>query len=81
MPTESGTVLSGSAIVFGLNYRQQPIVNIPPDAIKTRVRLRAGRPGRAFVRFPDRVEEWVLGFDDNTLNGKWVLKFKQGVNL
>jgi hypothetical protein len=72
---------SGIPLVFGVKDRQ-PIVNIPGDALKVRVRLRARQVAKAFVKFHDRIEEWVIGYDgDKISTGRWQLKFKQAVNL
>jgi hypothetical protein len=52
------------------------ISNLPPDAIKVRIRMRKKREGHAFVKFHNRVEDWVLGLE----NGRLFLMIRQAVN-
>jgi hypothetical protein len=66
-------------IVFGVKP-VRPIVNLPPEAIKVRIRLRSGKRGTAFVRYPDRIEKWTLGFCNNNPQDDWRLAFLEGVN-
>ena len=59
-----------------LTAAEMEISNLPPDALKVRIRLRPKMEGRAFVKFANRVESWILGFD----NGKMFLMMLRGVN-
>lgn len=71
----------GEVIVFGIKERR-PIVNLPPDALKVKVRMRVGKPGKAFVKFHDRIEGWVIGYENNCIaKDSWILRFKEGENL
>ncbi len=53
------TINKGFRIIVGCKPIK-PIVNIPSDALKVRVRMRRERPGHAIVKFLDRIENWVL---------------------
>lgn len=71
----------GQAVVWGCKPLR-PIINIPPDALRVKIRLRPGSVGRAFVKFPDRIEEWYLQPADRlTLNHpQWILGLLRAVN-
>ena len=76
----SKVIHKGIAIVFGL-AEPRPIVNIPPAATKVRLRLRNNQPGRAFVRYPDRTEHWILFPADGRIGcTEWKLGALQGTN-
>lgn len=79
MATTSHT---GLPVVFGTGQPIRSIVNLPPGALKVRLRLRNTAVGKAYVKFPDRVEEWVLGYEGNvrTPDSNWVLLIKTGAN-
>ncbi len=65
--------VTGKAVVFGIRD-VKPIANLPSDAIKVRIRLRAGDVGKAFVRFKYRIELWYLAPSGNMLNAEtWEL--------
>lgn len=49
----------GFAVVWGVR-EQKPIVNIPPDALRVKIRMRDNQAARAFVRFKDRIERWII---------------------
>lgn len=73
--------ITGRAVVFGVKY-PRPITNIPPDALKVRLRLRPDDIGMAFVKFQDRVEQWSLSPTGNIINAPtWELGLLQGVNV
>ncbi len=74
-------VLMGKAFVWGVKPFH-PIINIPPDAISVKVKLRAVHIGRAFVKYPDRVEDWALQPADGiTINHpNWKLGVLLAVN-
>lgn len=74
-------LVTGKAIIFGIRP-VKPIVNIPPDALKVRIRMRAGSCANAFIKFADRVECWLIGPSGNVLSSEtWVLLHKEGVNV
>jgi hypothetical protein len=77
-----GQFIRGIAVVFGARD-PRPIVNIPPGAIKVRLRLRNTATGKAFIRFPDRVEQWLLMPEDETTinHPNWKLGRLLGVNV
>jgi hypothetical protein len=71
----------GIAVIFGAQPLK-PIANVPPDALKVRVRLRNNDQAQAFVQFKDRIEHWILGPFDGTHKTctQWELLRLQGVN-
>ncbi len=73
--------IKGRACIWGA-VPPKPISNIPPDALKVRLRLRNIEPGIAFVKFADRVEQWVLMPEDERTQAcpTWKLGILQGVN-
>lgn len=73
------TAMKGIAVVWGA-HKPRPIVNIPIDALKVRLRLRNDDMGRAFVKFKDRIEHWILVPIGPGVSGDWMLGFLQGVN-
>lgn len=74
------SIRKGMAVVFGV-HPEKRIVNVPDDALKVRVRMRAGEFARAFVKFPDRVEQWILMPANGHLNcPEWRLGILQGRN-
>jgi hypothetical protein len=73
-------IQKGVSIIWGVKPIK-PIVNIPDDAIRFKIRLRNDRPAMAFVKFSDRVEQWVI-VPEGPLLGceEWKLGFVQKVN-
>lgn len=70
----------GKAIIIGVQP-VKPIINIPADALKVRVRLRNEEIGKAFVKFHDRIEKWLLVPTGNVINAPtWELGILTGVN-
>lgn len=70
----------GKAIIWGIRP-VKPIVNIPADALKVRLRLRNDNCARAYVRFEDRIEQWIIQPSDNVLSADtWILGWLEGVN-
>lgn len=65
--------------MFGLRP-VRPIANIPTDAMKTKVKTRSQRSASAFVRFRDRIEHWIIGYEDDDMNRDWVLRIHVGTN-
>ena len=76
------SIMKGTAVVFGI-LPVLPIADIPKEALKVKVRLRAGKIAKAFVFYENRVEQrmifpagdwWMLG----TVMGvnKWVRHLK-----
>lgn len=71
---------TGQAVIFGIRD-VKPIVNIPQDAEKVRLRLRAKGAAKAFVKFKDRIEEWIICPTGNVTGADtWEIRFKQGEN-
>ncbi len=54
----------------------KPIVNIPHDALKSRLRMRQADIARVYIRFSDRIERWIIAEDGD----HWRLEFKTGEN-
>lgn len=74
------SVTHGIAIIWGVRP-QKPIANIPADARRVKVKMRPTKEVRAFLKFDDRVEEWVIGPSGNVTNADtWELRFKRGEN-
>jgi hypothetical protein len=75
-------IIRGVAVVWGARD-PRPIVNIPPNAMSVRLRLRKDDHGKAYVRFPDRVEQWLLmPADEQTINHpNWKLGRLMAVNI
>jgi hypothetical protein len=73
--------LKGKAFIYGA-WGPKPLSNIPADAIKVRLRLRNNDAARAFVKFADRIEHWILAPTDEKTQAcpTWKLGFLQGVN-
>jgi hypothetical protein len=71
----------GIAVIRGA-VKPCPIVNIPPDARKVRLRLRHDSFAVAFVKFDDRIERWAIVPDGGKLEGatRWRLGLLRGVN-
>lgn len=71
----------GQAFIWGAQS-PKPLSNVPPDALKVRLRLRAESVGLAFVKFADRVEKWILMPSDGQTRAcpTWKLGILQGVN-
>lgn len=65
----------GKVAIFGTRP-VRPIINIPADALKVKLRLRKDRWATAFVRFADRVERYyVVPADDTTMGcPEWKLQ-------
>lgn len=69
----------GIAVIYGMQP-MKPIVNLPKFA-KVRIRLRAKDVARAFVKYPDRIEHWIIVPANGLLNCQfWKLDVKQGEN-
>jgi hypothetical protein len=49
----------GRAVIYGIRPIK-PIVNLPTNANKVRVRMRACDAAKAYVRYADHIEEWVI---------------------
>lgn len=73
--------VKGTAIIWGVKDAK-PIVNLPPDALKVRLRMRPTAPVTAFVRYADRIERWVVVPSTGRLQGDpdWALGILNGVN-
>lgn len=70
----------GRTIIWGVRP-MRPITNLPPDALRCKIRMRNERPATAFVQFEDRIERWIIVPADGTLAcPEWSLGFLQGVN-
>lgn len=78
-PVEQKPMQKGRALVWGIRPIK-PIVNVPPDARRVKIRLRSNSVGRAFVKYGDRVEEWILEPLGPGLSGDWKLGLLSGVN-
>ena len=76
------SVFTGIPIVYGVQT-QRPLVNIPADALRVRVKLRANKTAVAFVRFHDRIEQWAIGYENDKRGpeSNWALRLLDGVNL
>lgn len=53
-----------------------PINNVPVGAVSVRRRVRHESYAKAFVKFPNRIEEWILSPDGDGLT----LKVLRGTN-
>lgn len=75
-------IRKGMPIIWGAQP-VKPIINIPTEALRVKVRLRAERLARAFVKFSDRVECWsIVPADETTLAcPNWKLYAMQSVNF
>ena len=72
---------TGQAVIFGTPERK-PIIKLPQGMIGMKVRLRHESVARAYVRFNDRVEEWVIVPTGNRLGAEtWELGGLMGVNF
>jgi hypothetical protein len=73
--------VAGKAVIFGAKPIR-PIINLPADVRKVRLRLRNNSVGRAFLRFDDRIEHWILmPADEQTQRcAEWKLGYHQGTN-
>ena len=69
---------TGIEVCFGVRpeYSTLPIVNLPPDTIKVRRRIRNTAPAMAYVKTPTEIQKWVLAPDTAGLK----LAILQGVN-
>jgi hypothetical protein len=74
-------IQKGIAVIFGVRPAR-PIVNIPSDALRVRIRMRSDDHCRAFVKFSDRIEHWIAGpADERTQDcDAWRLCMLQGIN-
>jgi hypothetical protein len=78
--TESCPIYKGRVGIFGVQ-EVRPIVNIPADALKVRVRMRQGEIALVFVKFIDRVEQWNIEPANGRLGClEWKLLYQQAVN-
>lgn len=66
-------------VIYGIQA-VKPISNIPADAIKVRIRMREDNMVRAFVKFKDRIEWWIIGPDGGFNSPHWKLALKLGEN-
>jgi hypothetical protein len=55
----------------------KPIVNLPSDAIRVRLRLRNKDFVHAFVKTTTGIERWIVA---ENANGEWFLKYRQSIN-
>lgn len=70
----------GRAIVWGVQPTR-PLIDVPSDAQKVRLRLRPNDPAMAFVKYADRVEKWIVCPADGRIGcSEWRLGILQGVN-
>lgn len=81
---EAKTYQCGSVgyAIFGVRP-VRPIINIPLTARRVRLRLRNNNYGRAFIKYDDRIEHWILFSADGTRAGaekEWRIDLLQGVN-
>jgi hypothetical protein len=69
----------GKPLAWGCRpeYTTAQVVNLPPDTIKVRRRIRNNRAAVAFVRTETTVEKWVLAPDGDRLK----LEILQAVNV
>lgn len=68
----------GKAVIYGMRPIR-PIVNMPPNATAISITLSLFDVATAFVRFSDRIEEWVIGPSGDLLSADtWVLLSKRG---
>jgi hypothetical protein len=60
----------------------KPLANIPPDALKVRLRLRSDKVVTAFVKFNDRIEQWLIYPEDEQTRAcpRWKLGSLLAVN-
>lgn len=73
-------VMKGVSIIWGMKPLC-PIVNIPSSALRYKIRLRNDRPAMAFVKYEDRIEQWVIFPADGMLScPDWKLGAIQRVN-
>lgn len=72
----------GIATIWGAQTLR-PIINVPADALMFRLRLRSEKIAIAFVRFSNRVEQWIiLPADEQTLGcPQWKLGILQAINF
>ena len=68
-------IIVGRRIAFGAS-EIKPIVNIPQDALRVKVKLRHNKPVVAYVKFADRIESWLLSDGP-----EWRLWLVQGANF
>ena len=68
----------GKRICWGANpeWSTLPILNLPPDTLKVRRRIRNRDAARAFVKTQTEVQEWILAPAGAGLN----LEIRQGIN-
>lgn len=50
----------------GKSLVNSDIVNLPADVVSVKIKQRPKREARAFVKFKDRIEEWILEKVDST---------------
>lgn len=55
----------------------RPITNLPAECLRYRVRFRTGDLPRIYLRFPDRVEEWLVTHGPART---WQLALRTGLN-
>jgi hypothetical protein len=73
--------VTGRAVIVGIREPRPIATPLPPDAKRIKIRMRPTEPARAYVRFPDRVEVWIVEPTGGMLNADtWELLLKQGVN-
>src|SRR5687768_6626409 len=70
----------GKAVIWGVQ-QAKPIINLPSDAIRVRLRMRADKWATAYVRYHNRTEQWVVVPTGNALSAPtWELGWPLGVN-
>lgn len=75
-------IRKGIPCVWGVKPLR-PIVNVPPAALRVRVRMRPMDVAKAYVKYPDRIEQWALGPTGDTMQNidkEWELKLLLGTN-
>lgn len=70
----------GRAVIWGV-AEVKPIVNVPPDALRVKLRLRNTTPAIAIVFFKDKIERWIIVPANGLLScPEWKLGLLQGIN-
>jgi hypothetical protein len=68
----------GRSVVKGIQPLQ-PIVNLPPDVLKVRIKMRPQSLAMAFLKFNDRIEQHVIE-PANRERTAWKVGWITGVN-
>lgn len=67
----------GLPLVWGMQT-PKPIINLPCDTVKFRLRIRPEDPVTAFIKLSDRVERWLVITDEE---GHWKLGVLTATNF